>query len=215
MRVGLKLSDAESVVRNKEDSLGKQRLNAEKKKAKVAYSARRLFVNRGFHDVSISDIVADSGVSTGTIYSYYGSKVGLAQSLYNESSVQLYELLTEQLLGRVGSYNRLKAMTELLMTLADEDSTFVEFLFLTRHQDFFEDYRPVFGNSSSCLLYRIVDEGIIDGDLCPGDPLIKSVAYLGVIINSIQAFLNGLVGLHDDSNLKDQVVQCAWNSVYH
>lgn len=192
----------------------KQRENIAKKRAKVAYSARRLFVDRGFHGVTIPDIVADSGVSTGSIYNYYGSKVGLAQSLYDESSHQLYQLLSDRLEYQVGSYNRLKAVTELLMTLADEDSTFVEFLFLTRHQDFFEDYRPVLANSSKCLLYQIVDEGIIDGDLCPGDPLIKSVAYLGVIINSIQAFLNGLIGSHDDRKLKEQVVQCAWNTVY-
>lgn len=193
--------------------MGKQRLNAEKKREKVACSARRLFVERGFHGVTVPDIVADSGVSTGSIYNYYGSKVGLAQNLYEESARQFCELLNERLEHQVGSYNRLKVVADLLMNLAVEDSTFVEFLFLTRHQDFLDNYRPVLANSSNCMLYRIVEEGIVDGELCPGDPQIKALAYLGVVTNAIQAFLNGLVPSRDGNNLREQVVQCAWSSV--
>lgn len=190
----------------------KKRLSVEQKKEKISRSARRLFVERGFHGVAVPDIVADSGVSTGTIYSYYGSKVGLAQRLYEQSLRQLCELLTERLENQLGAYNRLKAVADLLLTLATEDSSFVEFLFLFRHQEFFDTYRPVLANSFICMLFQIVEEGISDGELSPGDPLIKAVAYLGVLTNSIQVF-NGMVQLTDGGKLKEQVVQCAWNTV--
>ena len=194
--------------------MDQKRLRVERKMEKISRSARRLFVERGFHGVAIPDIVADSGVSTGSIYRYYGSKVGLAQKLYEESLEQFCELLTERLGDQVGAYSRLKTVADLLLTLAAEDSVIVEFLFLFRHQDFLDDYRPVLLNSFSWMLYQIVEEGIIDGELSPGDPLIKSVAYLGVLTNSIQAFLSGLFQSSDGGKLKEQVVQCAWNTVY-
>jgi len=40
----------------------------------ILEAARRVFVAKGFHDANIDDIVAESGVSVGAIYTYYGGK---------------------------------------------------------------------------------------------------------------------------------------------
>jgi len=44
------------------------------KRAHILAAARRVFVAKGFHDASIDDVVAESGVSVGAIYNYYGGK---------------------------------------------------------------------------------------------------------------------------------------------
>jgi len=44
------------------------------KRQRILAAARRVFVAKGFHEASIDDLVAESGVSVGGIYNYYGGK---------------------------------------------------------------------------------------------------------------------------------------------
>ena len=44
------------------------------KRQHILAAARRVFVAKGFHDASIDDVVAESGVSVGAIYNYFGGK---------------------------------------------------------------------------------------------------------------------------------------------
>ena len=44
------------------------------KRQHILAAARRVFVAKGFHEASIDDVVAESGVSVGAIYNYYGGK---------------------------------------------------------------------------------------------------------------------------------------------
>ena len=44
------------------------------KRQHILAAARRVFVAKGFHEASIDDLVAESGVSVGAIYNYYGGK---------------------------------------------------------------------------------------------------------------------------------------------
>ena len=44
------------------------------KRRHILDAARRVFVAKGFHGANIDDIVAESGVSVGAIYNYYGGK---------------------------------------------------------------------------------------------------------------------------------------------
>jgi AcrR family transcriptional regulator len=44
------------------------------KRARILAAARVVFVTKGFHEASIDDLVAASGVSVGAIYNYFGGK---------------------------------------------------------------------------------------------------------------------------------------------
>jgi AcrR family transcriptional regulator len=44
------------------------------KRARILQAARLVFVTKGFHEASIDDLVAESGVSVGAIYNYFGGK---------------------------------------------------------------------------------------------------------------------------------------------
>ncbi len=37
-------------------------------------AARRCFIDKGFHRASMSDVIRESGLSAGAVYSYYSSK---------------------------------------------------------------------------------------------------------------------------------------------
>src|SRR4051812_35753065 len=50
----------------------------------IARSALRVLERRGVHDTSIADIVAESGLSTGAIYSHFTNKAELARYIVSE-----------------------------------------------------------------------------------------------------------------------------------
>ena len=47
------------------------------KRQRILAAARLVFVTKGFHEASIDDLVAESGVSVGAIYNYFGGKDAL------------------------------------------------------------------------------------------------------------------------------------------
>ena len=50
-------------------------------KIKIAKSAQKLFFERGYTDVTISDIAAEADVSRVTLFKYFGSKEDLAKAV--------------------------------------------------------------------------------------------------------------------------------------
>ena len=64
------------------DEIPRRRTGPEEKKSRVLREARRLFVQCGYHNVSMPDIVKAAGVSTGAIYSYFPNKEALAREIH-------------------------------------------------------------------------------------------------------------------------------------
>ncbi|MFO7576820.1 MAG: TetR/AcrR family transcriptional regulator, partial [Pelovirga sp.] len=58
-------------------------IDPEGKFNRVLDCALKLFVEKGYHRVSVPDIVEASGVSTGAIYNLFGNKENLARTLHN------------------------------------------------------------------------------------------------------------------------------------
>jgi AcrR family transcriptional regulator len=92
---------------------------AERTRELIAAAARARFVESGWAGTSIRSVAEGAGVSEATVYSVYGSKVGLASSLIDaaERSADLQRVITElqdragdpagQLLAFVGFDRRL------------------------------------------------------------------------------------------------------------
>ncbi len=59
-----------------------QRQKSDNTRTKIIQAASKLFVERGYHDVSIKDVRDLSGISNGSIFHHFGSKDGLALQLY-------------------------------------------------------------------------------------------------------------------------------------
>ena len=65
----------------------------EGKRNQLLLSAKRLFARQGFHSTSISDLTRETGLSVGTIYTYFASK--------DEIMVSIIETGWQELLGRL------------------------------------------------------------------------------------------------------------------
>lgn len=63
--------------------MNKYEVRTQKKKAAIVQAALRLFREKGFNQVSIKDIAVESGVSSVSLYNYFGSKEGVAKECAN------------------------------------------------------------------------------------------------------------------------------------
>lgn len=185
----------------------------EHKKSCIAQVARKLFVEKGFYAVTIPEIVAASGVSTGSIYNYYGSKLALAQSLYEDSSREFNRLLAERLTQKGGTYERAKSIAELLLDLSETDPTLIEYLFLSHRQPFLKKYHPALGNPENCILCQIFEQGILAGEMGKGDPCDKALAFLGVVLKNVEARVKK-GGAPISQSYNRSIIQRAWNAAY-
>ncbi|GAA1482977.1 hypothetical protein GCM10009624_34170 [Gordonia sinesedis] len=64
--------------------MGVPKISAERKQERsdqILDAARRCFLRKGFHKTSMADVIAESGLSAGAVYSYFSSKEELIASV--------------------------------------------------------------------------------------------------------------------------------------
>lgn len=67
------------------------------KESKLLESGFKLFINKGFQDTSIQEIVDDAGVAKGTFYTYFKDKYDIRNKLVIHKSAQLFSSAYEAL----------------------------------------------------------------------------------------------------------------------
>ncbi|HOV03518.1 MAG TPA: TetR/AcrR family transcriptional regulator [Kaistiaceae bacterium] len=72
----------------------------EDRRARITAAARRLFVEAGLEKITIEAIAEIAGVSSVTVYNYYGTKSGVLLALVAESDRELLGTLARDLIGK-------------------------------------------------------------------------------------------------------------------
>lgn len=189
-------------------------ITPEIRKQLVAKAARTLFVKKGFDSVSIPEIVEMSGVSTGAIYNYYGSKSALARQVYKNSAEEFEQLFNIQVQNKETTYDKLISFAKLLWDLTEKDRSLVEYLFLVTPATLAKEYSPVMGTPCNCILCKIFEEGMLRGEVPPGDPATRAVAFWGVVVKSIEMMHSGFLTRPQSQDTSTQIAQRAWRAAY-
>lgn len=71
----------------------------ENKRAAILQSSKMLFAKKGFFNTSISDIVNDSGLPAGSIYTYFTNKEEIVRVIVEEGWADLQQRLEDSLLS--------------------------------------------------------------------------------------------------------------------
>jgi AcrR family transcriptional regulator len=74
----------------------------ENKRRAILQASKLLFAQKGFYGTAISDIVRETGMTVGTIYTYFSSKDEIVRAIVDEGWSELYSRL-ERDLGEVDS----------------------------------------------------------------------------------------------------------------
>lgn len=78
--------------------MGKIERNKQTKRASLLQASFDLFVDKGFHQTTISDISKKSGLAKGTFYLYFKDKYDLRDQLVARKSGQLLQEASEHII---------------------------------------------------------------------------------------------------------------------
>jgi AcrR family transcriptional regulator len=84
----------------------------ENKRIAVLQSSKLLFSSKGFVNTSIADIVRETGMSVGTIYTYFKSKDEIVRAIVEEGWRSLYTRVGAAMAGAENTKARLQLLVE-------------------------------------------------------------------------------------------------------
>ncbi|GAB4557609.1 MAG: hypothetical protein Tsb0017_12450 [Geothermobacteraceae bacterium] len=192
--------------------MAKREINPQQKMDKVIRSARTLFVSRGYHNVSIPQIVDDSGVSIGAIYHHFGNKEGLARNVHEQTLEQFQIWLEDALRDCHSVRQKLRAFSRLVLKTTEHDPEMMEYMLLIKHGEFLTDVPPICSTEPFTRIQEIIAEGIARGELRKGDCLLAAIAFTGVITRAVELHLSGVLG-RQLTDIESNLFDYAWASI--
>jgi AcrR family transcriptional regulator len=100
----------------------------ENKRVAILQASRMLFAQKGFLGTSISDIVRETGMKVGTIYTYFKSKEEIIRVIVEEGWQELYGRIEKDLAEAGTSRKRVKLLIESVIPGILTDVDFVSIL---------------------------------------------------------------------------------------
>lgn len=187
-------------------------INPQQKMAQVITSARNLFVTKGFHNVSMPEIVRESGVSIGAIYHHFGNKEGLAKHVHEQTLLQFQESLKERLVSCTDTRQKLDAFGDLVLEVTEQNPEMMEYMLLMNHREFLANEPPICSTEPFRLVQAIIDTGIERKELKSKDSFIAAIAFTGVILRAVELRLTGVM-TQKLSDISDELLNHAWLSI--
>lgn len=188
-----------------------RKIAPEDKIDRVVESARKLFVEKGFHSVSIPDVVKMSGVSTGAIYHHFGNKENLAKQIHEKTLSDFTAALSEKVAGLTSTREKLRAYAGLVFDIAGQSPVTMEYMLFMRHGEFLKDTPPVCLAQPFRWVQDTIKSGMDSGEVKAGNPLIAAASFTGVIIRMIQLHLEG-VATESFADTFEETFENAWAS---
>ncbi|MCK5070033.1 MAG: TetR/AcrR family transcriptional regulator [Desulfocapsa sp.] len=190
----------------------KRSINPQKKIDQVIRAARKLFVEKGYRGVAIPEIVKESGVSVGAIYLHFGNKEKLAETVYQVTLQQFMDLFSERLAGKKKIQDKLRAFSELVFEITEEDSEMMEYMLSVRKEIRSNLLLPLCSSDAFKEVQMIIDNGIVSGEIKSGSDLIAAISYTGVIIRAVELRLQGVLK-QPLQEISDELIANAWSGI--
>jgi AcrR family transcriptional regulator len=187
-------------------------INPEGKRHKVLRVARELFVNNGFHNVSIPTIVRASGVSTGAIYSYFPTTEALARHIHDQSLKEFQEKFQARLEGKTNAHDKLRAFADTVFEITERDPALMEYLLFMRHGEFMQGTPPLCLSEPFQRVQEILKDGIAHGEIGTEDVFIGGIAYTGAILRAAQLRLQCVLET-PLTEIADRLIAHAWAAI--
>ncbi|OQY16251.1 MAG: TetR family transcriptional regulator [Desulfobacteraceae bacterium 4572_35.1] len=164
----------------------KRHIAPQEKMEKVLRVARELFVQKGYHSVSIPAIVDASGVSTGAIYSYFDNKESLALRIHQDT-LNDFQQMFERRLSEAGSIReKLEAFARLSFDVAESDPVMMEYMLFMKHTEFMTEPTPICFTEPFKKIRQIVEQGMDEGVIRRQDVYTAAIAYTGVVLRAVE-----------------------------
>jgi AcrR family transcriptional regulator len=180
---------------------------SEERKAQIYEAALACFGRQGYHRTTMDDIVAESGLSKGSLYWYFDSKKDLFLSLFQEvmgQFAQVWEVIVTN--EEANAREKLLASLALIRIEFEEMVPFfgimMEAWTLTRHDEDAERLTRELYEPYVDMLARIVEEGVASGEFHVDSPSVTALVILTLFDGIMMAMSTGL-WTHDWNEVMD------------
>ena len=154
----------------------------------MEYAARR-FAEGGYHPTSVADIVDGLQVGKGVFYWYFSSKEELLLEILAEGQLELRRAQQDAIKGLDTPLERIEAGIRRSIEWLAEHRTHVQLIQFAATEERFAPHLRRGGEVAVADLAKHVKEGIADGSIVDGDPIVISHAILGVTNHLARTFV--------------------------
>lgn len=171
-----------------------------------------LFVENGYHNVSIHDVQKRAGVSIGSIYNHFGGKEGLAKGLYEFLLRELDRMVDDVVSSQDSPEKRCRELIGRLFGYTETRRNIIAFVFNAKHREFLTDEPPICSSIPFEKMRDIVYQGMDDGTFRKTNPWVAASIVFGGAIRMIQLRIDGVIE-QPLPELLDEVIETTWSGV--
>ena len=140
--------------------------NADRTRGRLLRAAVRLFASRGFHGVSVDQIVAAATINKRMVYHYYGSKEAIYQAALAEVFGSIEEVEFHALEGTGSPRDQIAGLLKAYFLFLDENPEFTQLLLwenLEKGRHIAKQEDLISKNPFLQRFQQLVEQGIKDG----------------------------------------------------
>jgi len=179
---------------------------------RILTAALDLFVERGFHNVSVHDVQKQANVSIGSIYNHFGGKEGIAKTLYNHLMKEFEEMIDDIISEETNNRERCNKIILQLFEYTETRRNIVSYMLHAKHREFLPDEPPICSSTPFKAMRDIVRQGMEAGEIRVGEPWAVTAAIFGGAIRMIHLRLDGVIK-KPLTRYYDELVDCVWHGM--
>ena len=179
---------------------------------RILTAALDLFVNRGFHNVSIHDVQKQADVSIGSIYNHFGGKEGIAKALYKHLLIEMQELVDCAIKVKDTAIDRCNEIISQLFSYTETHRNIISYVFHPRHHEFISNQPPICNSIPFVSIRDIIQKGMDSGEIKQRNIWVASAAIYGGPIRMINLRLENIIE-QPLPELFEEIMESVWQDM--
>jgi len=178
----------------------KMKMEADERKKQIRQAAMKVFLDKGFRNTVMNDIMEATGLSRGGLYHHYGSTYEILYDIMVEGNKYREKIIYDEMNKTSQDFSEVlsEIILEKMLYQSDYVSIYVMFLQELNHDDKLKDLYKKLKKSSSDSILMLFDEDV-RGELSEAIELITDLIntfILGCeVLNARENFVNNKLAL--------------------
>ena len=178
----------------------KMKMEADERKKQIRQAAMKVFLDKGFRNTVMNDIMETTGLSRGGLYHHYGSTYEILYDIMVEGNKYREKIIYDEMNKTSQDFSEVlsEIILEKMLYQSDFVSIYAMFLQELNHDDKLKDLYKKLKKSSSDSILMLFDEDV-RGELCAAIELITDLIntfILGCeVLNARENFVNNKLAL--------------------
>ena len=178
----------------------KMKMEADERKKQIRQAAMKVFLDKGFRNTVMNDIMEATGLSRGGLYHHYGSTYEILYDIMVEGNKYREKIIYDEMNKSSQDFSEVlsEIILEKMLYQSDYVSIYVMFLQELNHDDKLKDLYKKLKKSSSDSILMLFDEDV-RGELSEAIELITDLIntfILGCeVLNARENFVNNKLAL--------------------